>query len=58
MVWISLLIILGLFLIAFLIDRRNKKLNNHSQNSLNSHAKQGESTNFTMGDNRYTSGGE
>lgn len=56
MVWIVLIVSLSLLGFAYLIDRRNKKLKNNSLESINSHAKPGESTNFMMGDNKYTNG--
>ncbi|WP_409250794.1 hypothetical protein V1502_11520 [Bacillus sp. SCS-153A] len=52
-VWIG-----GILSLALFIDIRRKKNNNHPHMSTDPHAKQGESSNFTMGDNRYTSGGE
>ncbi|HEX5519078.1 MAG TPA: hypothetical protein VFX18_01425 [Candidatus Nitrosocosmicus sp.] len=58
MMWLALFIVLGVVLFAYLIDRRNKKLNNSSLKTISSHAKPGESTNYMMGDNRYINGGE
>jgi hypothetical protein len=53
MLWFFILIGFILFL-AFLIDWRSKKNNNHSHHSS---AKPGDHTNYQMGDNRFTSGG-
>ncbi|WP_409304876.1 hypothetical protein [Peribacillus sp. SCS-155] len=50
--------IAGLVLLAQLIDRRNNKINNNLTKSIHPNAKAGESTNYTMGDNKYSSGGE
>ncbi|MCK1999682.1 hypothetical protein MPH47_21065 [Psychrobacillus psychrodurans] len=57
MIWLIILIILFIIIaFAYLVDRRNKKINNNNQNPVNSNAKPGESSNHMMGDNRYTNG--
>jgi len=56
MLWIAGAFIVVLVVVAFLIDRRNRKIKNDSLQSINSHAKPGESTNYMMGDNKYTNG--
>ncbi|MBN8202372.1 hypothetical protein [Bacillus sp. NTK034] len=43
---------------AYWIDRRRKKINNTMQKGISSSEKPGESTNYTMGDNHYTGGGQ
>lgn len=47
----------GILILAFLIDRRNKKINNNSHKTTNPNAKDGDSSNYMMGDNKYTNGG-
>ncbi|WP_162920090.1 hypothetical protein [Paenisporosarcina cavernae] len=57
MIWLfvgSVLVVIVAF--AFLLDRRDQKMNAANQNHIISSAKPGESTNYTMGDNRYSSG--
>lgn len=57
MIWLIVLIILIVIIsLALHVDERNKKINKNIQNPSNSNAKPGESTNYTMGDNRYTNG--
>jgi hypothetical protein len=56
-VWLAVLIG-GILVFAFFIDLRRKKNNNNPHISTDPQAKQGESTNYMMGDNRYSSGGE
>ena len=56
MLWIAGAIIVVLVVVAFLIDRRNRKIENDSLQSINSHAKPGESTTYMMDDNKYTNG--
>lgn len=57
MIWLIVFIFLLIIIVlALLVDRRNKKLNNNNQNPINSNAKPGESSNYMMGDNRYTNG--
>lgn len=57
MTWF-IVFILGILIFAFLIDRRNKRINNNSHKTVSPHAKDGESSNYTMGDNKYLNGGE
>ena len=58
MIWLIILIILFIIIaFAFLVDRRNKKINNNNQNPINSNAKPGESSNIYMiGDSRHKGG--
>ncbi|MDR7071430.1 hypothetical protein [Fictibacillus barbaricus] len=55
MTWFYFFVI-GLLGFAFLIDWRRKKINNNTQMPTHAGAKPGESTNYQMGDNRYTNG--
>ncbi|MDM5317447.1 hypothetical protein QUF49_15660 [Fictibacillus sp. b24] len=48
----------GMLLFALFIDWRRKRNNNNPHSSTYSGAKPGDSTNYQMGDNRYTGGGE
>lgn len=48
----------GMLLFALFIDWRRKRNNNNPHSSTHAGAKSGESTNYQMGDNRYTGGGE
>lgn len=56
--WFFIISILGILIFALTIDLRNKKRNNNSHISTNPNAKPGDSSNYTMGDNRYSSGGQ
>ncbi|MGM7700430.1 hypothetical protein ACSVDE_01830 [Pseudalkalibacillus sp. Hm43] len=47
----------GLLAFAGIIDWRRRRNNNKGERPINSHAKQGESTNYVMGDNEYMNGG-
>ncbi|MDM5336433.1 hypothetical protein QUF84_04210 [Fictibacillus enclensis] len=51
---ILLVVIIGF---AILLDWKRKKNNNHSQPPTHSGAKPGDSSNYMMGDNKYTDGG-
>ncbi|WP_180955377.1 hypothetical protein [Peribacillus deserti] len=55
----TFLIVLILVIIGFaiLIDWKRKKNRNSIQHSINPHAKAGEDSNYTIGDNRYSGGG-
>ncbi len=44
--------------LAFFIDWRRKKNNNNPQIPTNPNAKPGDSSNYMMGDNKYSSGGQ
>jgi hypothetical protein len=57
MTWL-IIFIAGILGFAFLIDWRRKKINNDPERPIHAAAKPGESTNYQMGDNRYTGGGE
>jgi hypothetical protein len=52
-----LVFILGTMGMAFSIDCRRKKNNNNLYVKTNPNAKPGESSNYMMGDNKYTNGG-
>lgn len=56
--FIILIFVLILLTLAGLIDWRRKKKKNDFQITINSNAKPGDSTNYQMGDNKYTNGGE
>lgn len=57
MIWLIVLPILFIIIaFALLVDRRNKKINNNNQSPINPNVKPGESSNHTMGDNRYSNG--
>ncbi|MCQ6265188.1 hypothetical protein M1K46_05865 [Fictibacillus sp. WQ 8-8] len=56
MTWL-LVLILGIIAFALFLDWRRKKNNNNSRPPINPGAKPGESTNYMMGDNKYTDGG-
>ncbi|MBM6617790.1 hypothetical protein [Bacillus suaedaesalsae] len=55
--WFILLFILAVLLIAFLIDKRNKKIKNNPHIPTNPNAKPGEDSNYVMGDNKGSGGG-
>lgn len=55
--WIAA-VIGGILLFALFIDLRRRKNNNNPHIPTNPNAIQGESSNYIMGDNRYSSGGE
>ncbi|EDL66396.1 hypothetical protein [Bacillus sp. SG-1] len=56
--WWAAAVIGGILLFALFIDLRRRKNNNNPHIPTNPNAKQGESSNYMMGDNRYSSGGE
>mgnify|MGYP005832143961 CR=1 FL=1 len=56
--WWVAAVIGGILLFALFIDLRRRKNNNNPHIPTNPNAKQGESSNYMMGDNRYSSGGE
>ncbi|EFV75630.1 MULTISPECIES: hypothetical protein [Cytobacillus] len=51
-------LIIATLAFAYGIDRRRKKINNTIQKGISPSDKPGESTNYTMGDNHYTGGGQ
>ncbi|MCF6412064.1 hypothetical protein [Pseudalkalibacillus salsuginis] len=55
--WWFAIMVLGILAFALFIDWKRKKNNNNPHKSTNPNAKQGESSNYMMGDNRYTGGG-
>ncbi|QCR33454.1 hypothetical protein C1N55_15430 [Lysinibacillus sp. SGAir0095] len=55
--WFFVIFILGILIFALIIDLRSKKRNNNPHILTNPNAKPGDSSNYTMGDNRYTNGG-
>ncbi|WP_421378296.1 hypothetical protein ACOJQI_12635 [Bacillus salacetis] len=56
--WWFVIMIGGILLFALLIDFRRKKNNNNPHIPTDPNAKPGDSSNYMMGDNRYTNGGE
>ncbi|WP_169907774.1 hypothetical protein [Priestia abyssalis] len=57
MMWL-IVFILGIVTFALLVDLRNKKINNNPHIPTDPNAKPGDSSNYMMGDNKYTNGGE
>jgi len=55
MMFVPIMILLGL---GVLVDLKRKKRNDYLHKATNPDAKPGDSTNYKMGDNNYTSGGE
>ncbi len=55
--WWFFILIAGVLLFALVIDWRRKKRNNHPHIPTNPNAKPGDSSNYTMGDNRHTGSG-
>lgn len=51
-------LIIATLVFAYYIDRRRKKINNTMQKGISPSEKPGESSNYTMGDNHYTGGGQ
>ncbi|MCU1807686.1 hypothetical protein [Cytobacillus firmus] len=51
-------LIIATLVFAYCIDRRRKKINNTMQKGISPSEKTGESSNYTMGDNHYTGGGQ
>lgn len=59
MIWLIIIIVIFILLtLASFIDRKRKKNNNDPYLSSDPNAKPGEDTNYMIGDNRYTNGGE
>ncbi|HDB5314933.1 MULTISPECIES: hypothetical protein [Bacillus] len=56
--WWFVILIVGVLLFALFIDWRRKKNNNNPYIPTNPNSKPGDSSNYMMGDNRYTNGGE
>ncbi len=48
--------ILGVVTFALLIDLRNKKINNNPHKPTDPNVKPGDSSNYMIGDNKYTNG--
>ena len=57
MIWIISIPIIVLLACGLLVDRKRKKRNDYPQIGTNPDSKPGDSSNFKMGDNHYTSGG-
>jgi hypothetical protein len=55
LIWL-LVFVLGTLGFAFFIDWRRKKNNNNPYIKTNPNSKPGESSNYMMGDNKYTNG--
>ncbi|NRD78572.1 hypothetical protein HPT25_14505 [Bacillus sp. BRMEA1] len=53
-----IILILSIIGFALTIDLRRKKNNNNLHIPTNPNAKPGDSSNYMMGDNRYTGGGQ
>lgn len=56
--WIFFIPIVLLISLGTWIDWRRKKRNDIAHRESNPHTRPGESSNYQMGDNNYTSGGE
>ncbi|WP_066074651.1 LPXTG cell wall anchor domain-containing protein [Neobacillus soli] len=56
--WFFIIFILGILGFALIIYLRRKKNNNNPHIPTNPNAKPGDSSNYMMGDNRYTGGGQ
>lgn len=57
MIWIISIPITILLALGLLADRKRKNRNDYSHKGTNPNVKPGDSSNFKMGDNNYTSGG-
>jgi len=55
---VFLILFLGIFGFALIIDIRRKKNNNNPHIPTNPNAKPRDNSNYLMGDNRYTGGGQ
>ncbi len=59
MIWYVIFILIFLVLaLAALVDWKRRKNNNYPHISTNPNTKPGDSKNHTMGDNKYTNGGQ
>lgn len=58
MMWIFFIPLTILLAFGTLIEWKRKRRNDYSHRSSNPHTRPGESANYKMGDNNYTSGGE
>ena len=58
MIWIIFIPITILVALGVLVDWKRKNRNDESHVVTDPNAKPGDSTNYKMGDNNYTSGGE
>ena len=57
MIWIISIPITILLALGMLVDRKRKKRIDYSHKGTNLNVKPGDSSNYKMGDNNYTSGG-
>jgi hypothetical protein len=57
MMWFIITFVLIILAFALYIDWRRKKNNNNPHIPTNPNAKPGDSSNYMMGDNKYTNGG-
>jgi len=57
-IWFFIAFILGILGLSLIIDFMRKKNNNNPHIPTNPNAKPGDSSNYLMGDNRYTNGGQ
>jgi len=55
-IWFFIILILGILGFALIIDLKRKKNNNNPQIPTHPNAKPGDSSNYTMGDNKDTGG--
>jgi len=58
MIWIFGIPIIILVALGLLVEWKRKKRNDYPLKATNPNAKPGDSTNYRMGDNNYTNGGE
>ncbi len=56
--WFFIIFILGILGFTLIIDLRRKKINNNPHIPTNPNSKPRDSSNYMMGDNRYTNGGQ
>lgn len=56
MIWFLMIFVLLIVAFSLWIDWRRKKNNNDPQTTTNPNAKPGDSSNYMMGDNKYTGG--
>lgn len=56
MLWLLMIFVLLILAFALFIDLRRKRNNNNPETPINPNAKPGDSSNYMMGDNKYTGG--
>ncbi|MBM7692210.1 hypothetical protein JOC77_001637 [Peribacillus deserti] len=57
MTWLIVAVV-SILVLALFIDWTRKRINNNPHKPITPNAKPGEDTNHTMGDNRYSGGGQ